>query len=512
MSQKPYNLIFTLLIVSVLAVLALQGFWIQNFYQQKKEAFNLSIYASLEQISTRLNELDNLNAVKDDILITRSELPKKRSNFTWNTVVTKSTSYSQVINPKTLQPEVRIINSDTISNGDEKIVVKDSVIRIKNGTATIVSKTRSRTLNGTKSEIDRLMNKMLLEIKVIDSGIQNADTIKNVIKRVFNNKGLFLPFEFALKKVKHLKSETILQSSGFDDKAKSFIGDLSANRVFNTHTFLFVQLPGHNDLVLASMKNILIICLLFSALLMAVFYYSMRLILNQKKLSEIKNDFINNMTHELKTPIATISLATDAIKNPLIKNNDEKFRDYTRILKEENQKLNSHVERVLQMAMIEKGELQLNKKPLSLNILVQNSINSYKLQIQEQLANVRVSAGEDVIVNADEQHLQAVFNNLLDNALKYSESNCRVDISISKIEKEAVVIFKDNGIGIATEKQQKVFEKFYRVQGGNLHDVKGFGLGLSYVHSIISAHGGTINLVSEKGSGSEFTVRLKTNA
>jgi two-component system phosphate regulon sensor histidine kinase PhoR len=212
------------------------------------------------------------------------------------------------------------------------------------------------------------------------------------------------------------------------------------------------------------------------------------------------------MTHELKTPIATISLAVDGISNPVIKNDETKFNKYTSILKEENKKLNDHVERVLQMALLEKGELILDKKSVGLRSLLESCISTRQLQIQNKKATVVLNATEEVTVNADEFHLQNAFTNLLDNALKYSGENCEIIISLNK---QGDIIFKDNGIGIDKIIQEKVFEKFYRAQGGNLHDVKGFGLGLSYVKSIIEAHGGTIELKSEKNKGSEFIIRLK---
>jgi two-component system phosphate regulon sensor histidine kinase PhoR len=216
------------------------------------------------------------------------------------------------------------------------------------------------------------------------------------------------------------------------------------------------------------------------------------------------------MTHELKTPIATISLALEAIGKPQVKNNEDRFSDYTRILKEENKKLNDHVERVLQMAQLEKGELRLAKKETDLVSLLLNSIATYKLQILEQNAEVHFTPpSEKIIINADEEHLQTVFNNLLDNALKYSQSGCTITIVIIKEAGEISITFKDNGMGMGPEQSAKAFEKFYRAQGGNLHDVKGFGLGLSYVRSIVEAHGGTVKLKSEKGKGSEFTIGLK---
>lgn len=218
------------------------------------------------------------------------------------------------------------------------------------------------------------------------------------------------------------------------------------------------------------------------------------------------------MTHELKTPIATISLAIDAINNNQVKSDEEKFKTYTAILKEENQKLNNHVERVLQMAMLDKGDLHLNKQEIDLVKIINSAIHTHKLQIEKQKAEVIfIHKLAEVYIVADELHLLTVFNNLLDNALKYSDKNCLIEIRLNLTIKNAIIAIKDNGIGIEHSVQKKIFDKFYRVQSGNIHDVKGFGLGLSYVKSIIESHHGVITLNSEKGKGSEFEIKLPVN-
>lgn len=236
--------------------------------------------------------------------------------------------------------------------------------------------------------------------------------------------------------------------------------------------------------------------------------YTFRRMLSQEKLNQIKNDFVNNMTHELKTPIATMSLALDAISNKAIKNDERKFENYTRILKEENKKLNNHVEQVLQLALLESGKLALNKLAVDLNLLIKKSIQTHQLQIEEKKAKVMYEGEENAIVNADELHMQNLFNNIIDNALKYSANECIVKIKLQKRDNSVIISIADNGPGIDTHLHEKIFEKFFRVQGGNLHDVKGFGIGLSYVKSVIEAHNGNITLKSDIGKGSEFIINF----
>lgn len=284
--------------------------------------------------------------------------------------------------------------------------------------------------------------------------------------------------------------------------------------IINKDIMLLVGFKSVTNFVIKQMAGLLSLSLFITILIGFVMIYTFRRMLSQEKLHTMKNDFINNMTHELKTPIATISLAIDGISNPAIKNDEAKFNNYTSILKEENKKLNSHVERVLQMALLEKGELILDKKEINLKSLLENCLHTQQLQIKNKKAKVVLNA-EEVSFNGDEFHLMNAFTNLLDNALKYSGENCEIIISLTKAGE---ISFKDNGIGIDKTIREKVFEKFYRAQGGNLHDVKGFGLGLSYVKSIIEAHGGTIELKSDTSAnsgnsnkGSEFIIKLKVN-
>lgn len=547
MNSRSYKIIFALLIFSVLAVLMLQAFWIRNFYIQKRDEFDKNVYAALEKVNEKLEERQNLKIIKDNMLHKAAdEAAKKDVKILRKT--DKSIRYTSSLNAVNKLHSQSIIKIETGGVGSVALANNDSVLKMNNMPGIFITHdtmlktmtspeiiiaqktltgngpvkksqiTTSITINSNKIDtaeekhvaIEKLMDKMITEIRIIDTDETNQDTLKHLIKQVLENKGIFTPFEFSLKKILNNNNVKIVsQSQKFDSLAPSFRSDLSANKIFSTHNFLFLQFPDAVTLVFNGMKNILLLSLLFSLSIILLFYYTMRLIFKQKRLSEVKNDFINNMTHELKTPIATISLAVDGLNNPQIKNDDERFYSYTAILKEENQKLNNHVERVLQMSLLDKGELKLQKKPLNVIELICQSINTYHLQIDKQHAIVRFNSPHAVVtIMADEFHLLAVFNNLLDNALKYSKENCSVYISIQKTSNAVVISFKDSGPGIDAELHKKIFEKFYRVQGGNLHDVKGFGLGLSYVKSIIENHDGSIELRSEKGKGSKFIIKL----
>ncbi|HEY8388016.1 MAG TPA: HAMP domain-containing sensor histidine kinase [Parasegetibacter sp.] len=247
----------------------------------------------------------------------------------------------------------------------------------------------------------------------------------------------------------------------------------------------------------------------FTIIIISAFYLTVNTMLRQKKLSEIKSDFINNMTHEFKTPLATISLAIDALRTEKVKQDPEKALYFSGIIKEENKRMNKHVETILQAAMMDKQEVQLNLKPLRVNDLIRTSIGKYSLQLNEKKARVDMNlSAEKDLIEADEVHFTNVLSNLIDNAIKYSKENLLINVSTMNRGKNLVIRIEDNGIGMSKETVKRIFEKFYRAHTGNLHNVKGFGLGLSYVKTIVDAHHGKIKVESTVGKGSCFTIEI----
>ncbi len=233
--------------------------------------------------------------------------------------------------------------------------------------------------------------------------------------------------------------------------------------------------------------------------------------LRQKKMSEIKNDFINNMTHEFKTPIATISLAVDALRNSKVQQDVTKMTYFSDIIKEENQRMNRQVETILKSALMDRQEIQLATKPLAAHQIIQDVADNFMLRLQEKQGSLELhlDAHNDVI-EADEVHFSNLVNNLMDNAVKYSKADVppKMCLYTSSDAKKFTLRIEDNGIGMNRETVKRIFEKFYRAHTGNLHNVKGFGLGLSYVKDIIEAHNGHIKAESTLGKGSCFTIEL----
>lgn len=249
--------------------------------------------------------------------------------------------------------------------------------------------------------------------------------------------------------------------------------------------------------------------LIFTGLILFCFIYTINTILFQNKVSEMKTDFINNMTHEFKTPIATISLATDSINNPKIIGNADKVSRFVNIIKQENRRMLGQVEKVLQMAQLEKKDFQLKVTEFDLHDTIKTAAENSRLKVNKRDGTIKLNleATKTKII-ADNNHISNVIHNLLDNAEKYSKEIPEIEVSTFNSAKGVHVKISDNGIGMSKEALKNIFEKFYRVHTGNLHDVKGFGLGLSYVKAIVNAHKGDIKVDSELGEGSSFTIFL----
>lgn len=272
---------------------------------------------------------------------------------------------------------------------------------------------------------------------------------------------------------------------------------------------LNLYFPNKTRFLWSSVFPILLSSTLFTALILFCFSYTVYIIFRQKKVSEMKTDFINNMTHEFKTPIATISLASDSVLSPNVISDENKIKRFMGIIKQENLRMLSQVEKVLQMGQIEKNDLNLKTGEIDLHTLIADAVVNAGLKIQAKGGSILtdLKAGNPVVM-ADHTHIGSVINNLLDNAEKYTPDNPVITVSTRDEKSGVYVSVKDNGIGISKDAQKHIFEKFYRVPTGNVHNVKGFGLGLSYVKAMVEAHGGSISVKSDVGKGSTFTVFL----
>ncbi len=346
----------------------------------------------------------------------------------------------------------------------------------------------------------------------------SRDEMADIIRMAFNKNNLQnYPFEFNVR-VNAINGDMVFSENFFkyyeDTNNLRHVLALEPPSGSNFENLvreelLSVIVPNQQSLIWKEMIWFILGAILFTIIITTAFFITIRTLLKQKKLSEIKSDFINNMTHEFKTPLATISLAVDALKNEKVKGDKEKTNYFTGIIKEENKRMNKQVETILQAALLDKQEVQLNLKKLSAHDLIVSALNNINLQVEEKNGKLEVDLGaEKDLIMADEVHFTNLINNLLDNAVKYSKEDLYIKLSTKNAGNQFKIIIEDNGIGMNKETLNKIFEKFYRAHTGNVHNVKGFGLGLSYVKTMIDAHRGTIKAESVLGKGSNFCISV----
>jgi two-component system phosphate regulon sensor histidine kinase PhoR len=393
-------------------------------------------------------------------------------------------------------------------------------------TMTKVTATAASVLGEEKSNLSSLQSRknaeILFPLNAFPSTIVHRFTreeIRAKIKKVFEENYIKnVDFEFAITSTSMIGDD--LQSKKFYDSYadtvhnKSFVvpiispgGGLMEG--LSPEELLIVVVPHVKNIIWKEMFWMVLGAITFTFIIFAAFFITIRALLNQKKLSEIKSDFINNMTHEFKTPLATISLAVDALKNEKVIQDRTKMDYFSGIIKDENKRMNQQVETILQAALLDKQEIQLNEKPVHAHEIIQAAVNNIKLPLEQKEGKLEINfeATNDV-VNGDLVHLINIINNLLDNAIKYSNQNPKIKLSTLNYNNYLRIKIEDNGIGMSKETLHRIFEKFYRAHTGNIHNVKGFGLGLSYVKTIVDAHKGKIKAESTLGKGSCFIIDL----
>ena len=333
------------------------------------------------------------------------------------------------------------------------------------------------------------------------------DEVTDALSKTLQQNNIKEPFEY---RITNIYKFPIMSSPGFRQDINTPSIQLSPdNNSLNQET-LYLSVTEDKNQVLREMLWMIIASVVFTSIIILAFALTVRTLFTQKKISEIKSDFINNMTHELKTPLATISLAIDALTNEKVIHDADKIKIYSSMIKEENKRMNKQVEKILQAARLEKEEIKLNLQSLDAHQVISKVAENFLLQVQEKngVLLLKLKAA-NAIIEADEVHFSNIIFNLLDNALKYAKDTPRIEVETNAGSSGMLQIkVKDNGIGMDKETQSRIFEKFYRAHTGNLHNVKGFGLGLSYVKAIVDAHDGKIRVESAPGKGSTFTVSL----
>ncbi len=467
MFQKSYIIIITIISgIALLGLVFIQFYWINEAIEQGRNELENKVDASLVDIIDEVNRYEAMHVMQEK---DPYQLLNKINQKVNGTIVYDSVS---------------------------------GVIHYSNASTNIKSK--NKMMNELMEELFSFGQPLPLEERLPQA------VLDSIIERVLITNGIKAKFKFGvfndfgeLLYANTSKVEKLLKSKY---QVELFPLDMLGSRYF-----LLMNIPDERGIVIRSMWMMLGFSALFLLIIIFAFYYTISTIVKQKKLSIIKNDFINNMTHELKTPISTISLACEALSDQDIGKTEASRHRFVNMISDENKRLGTLVESVLQSAVIERGELKLKKSTVQLDQVIESAVQHINIQVQKRDGSLTIdNQAPESKIFADKVHISNVFFNLLDNAIKYTAGAPQIKIEVTKLVGGVLIKVKDNGIGIAKEHQNKVFEKLYRVPTGDRHDVKGFGLGLSYVKSIIESHDGDISLESALGKGSTFIIFLPT--
>ena len=364
-----------------------------------------------------------------------------------------------------------------------------------------------------ESEMDEL-NKITASfaLKDIVSAYPIEDRVSNeqvssLLHKELTDSGIDVDFSYG---VFNNGVETSIKSDDFIYNAKNtFSAPLFQDFYGNSEYQLYVSFPEKNRFIFSDLMPFVLMSLLFTFVILAAYMSAISQLIRMRQISEIKNDFINNMTHEFKTPIATINLALDAIKNPAIIKDEEKVLRYAQMIRDENKRMHAQIDNILRMSKLEKRELDIQKEKIELDDIIEVAAEHIRLIVEDREGEIRLhlDANRNTVL-ANPVHFTNVLINTLDNAVKYSPDAPQIDIYTQNVKDYILIKIKDQGAGMSKTAQKRIFEKFYREHTGDLHNVKGHGLGLAYVKQIVEDHNGEIYVESEKGKGSTFTIKL----
>jgi len=527
MSKKLIRIVIALLGFCLAVIIVFQFFWIKNALNVKEEQFDRTVSAFLGNIVDKIKTREVVAFISDKCGNNQADIDTLISMYgKTSDSVCKSlkcfritSSISDIDTVGGIDPVFPGQNDDAeeevnsrqkliINNNDTSSVIK--FIAYSDGSDTVISTSRLRY---RFDQFINVMDKLVIEFSNRDEPVEkkiDQATWDSLLRVELKRNELPANYEFAVTNNENKDSFSV-KSPGFKTEMK--------NTRYRTNLFngefqektdeLLLFFPDRIGFILKSSWLVLLGSLLFSLVIIATFSWTIHVILRQKKISDIKSDFINNMTHEFKTPIATISLAADAIADQRVIIDPEQVMHFTQVIKEENNRMNSSVEHVLQMALFDKKEFGLDLKKTDINLLAGTAVDKMALIIENREGTITLSTQAAVsVVDADPVHLLNVLLNLLDNANKYSKEKPEIHVSTMNISHSVVISVTDKGIGMSREAQSKIFERFYRVATGNIHNVKGFGLGLSYCKAIVLAHSGIISVSSEPLKGSTFEITL----
>ena len=546
MKKSGFRLTVFVMSFALAGLIMLQAYWIFHDFKLKEQQFDQSVMLAMNEIVAKVEQQENIkivvqnfisqsdssgagiskddsllnhlgtilgnnqvniNAANNDFSIIAQEIRKKvneiKSNRNYNKDFNNNAFLDSSID---IRIENDIQQKEVISfNLSDESLIMDSIER-----------EAERRMESKFNKLNSLMNKLTFQINDRNKSLIERippKVLDSIIHKEFIARSIPADYIYGIKQINKNNFEYSSNKSDTTQLLKSnYSVLLFPNDILKKNEQLTISFPKKYEFIFYSLWPLLISAVVFSIVMIIGFIYVMRTVLLQKKLAEIKSDFINNMTHEFKTPIATISIANESLKNPKVHSSPEKLDYYTGVIRDENKRMLRQVEVMLQMAQLEKGELKLKHELLKMEEVAEEAINSSLLSVENKNGKIELKVSEEIApITGDRNHLINVISNLIDNSIKYSNEAPQIVVSIKNNLDSITIAVKDNGIGMTKEVQKRIFDTFYRATTGNLHDVKGFGLGLSYVRAIIEQHQGTISVESEINKGSTFTIQLPIN-
>jgi two-component system phosphate regulon sensor histidine kinase PhoR len=530
MSKRFLWIIATFMSLALAGLIIVQSYWIGNAIDIKEKQFNQLVNNAFADVTdeirrqeTVFNIINEIEPYDTSIIhegYSSYQVQINASHYLEDISVRISEENAKV---RQLNNEIKTIRRSEPSGDNSRLTIisEDSdlindppkIIIDTEGVSTITWISSNQLRKEIQSQLEEhqaflnnIIEKMMLPPLSITERI-DKDILNKIIRKSLINNGIDLNYEFAVF-TDNLDIKMISENYTPESNNEYYAAELFPDDLFNSN-YLSLYFPGQKNFIFKSLGFMTISSIVLTLLIVMSFVTTIYIIFRQKKLSEIKNDFINNMTHELKTPISTISLASQMINDPSIPAESKNMKNISRIIEHESKRLGYQVEKVLQMAIFDRGKLKLKLKQADINDLILSVINNFTIQVDKLGGKITGELNaNNSLVNIDTVHFTNVISNLVDNAVKYSQEKPDILVSTENINGRLIIRVRDKGIGIKKEDQKRIFEKFYRVPTGNVHNVKGFGLGLSYVKKIVEEHEGSISLKSEFNKGTEFEISL----
>jgi len=527
MSRTILWIVSLFLALAMVAMILVQAYWIRRSLESEEHQLGLVVNGVLSDISDELVQNETVITILNEI---QPPVIQYQSQAVWNFHIDNRSSYDQTESSVDItveaedlhehnntfsymspdvslkNQEVRMINDTLLVVVGEDITMQDTIL-VSAMHPDLVRKELRQQVERQEYFVDHIVKEMLMEEGQILDNISGSQ-IEASLSEKLSSSGVKIPFEYAVYEMGH---KPIFSSENFNEyeQCRYFRRSLFPSSVFNRFVYISVYFPEERQLLRKSVGIMGGSSLMITLFIIIMFSLTLFIMFKQKRLSEMKNDFVNNMTHELKTPISTISLASQMLNDRSIPDEQKNLGHISRIIQTESKQLGYQVERVLQMAIFDHGELKLKREAVDMHDIIETVAQNFLLQMDKRGGKLEFQPEADqTVVTGDLMHLTNVISNLMENAMKYTSRNPEITISTLNENNSVVVSVADNGIGISKEDQKRIFDKFYRVPTGNVHNVKGFGLGLSYVKLIVEAHGGAIRLKSESTVGSRFDIHL----